>query len=112
MAMHREEYVPLMSPIINGNVNSFKDAMLLITANTYTTMTQITVVKEVLMDRAKLWFRLLLARSFKSPLYLAPLFSLILSYTTMVSLIEYPMIVKVAATKDSLTGTSEQGIHA
>ena len=81
-----EEYAPLIIPIISGRENSLIED----TPSTYIIPMVNSVVRDVLIERANVWFTLLLIISAVSFLRNLLLFSLIRSKMTIVELIEYP----------------------
>ena len=93
--MKIEEYVPINMPIIKILI---KEVKLIGPKNKILNNTKI-VVPDVFTERAKVWFMLLPPNSLillKLPLII---FSRMRSKTTIVSLTEYPKIVRIAATK-------------
>ena len=82
-----------------GNVNVLMES----TPNTYSATNAMSVVMVVLMERVKV--SLTLRFTFSAEVICPPyflLFSLILSNMMIVLLIEYPTIVRIAATKGEL----------
>ena len=101
LAIKMEEKVPAIIPTISGNVNSRNE----LTPIANNTTIENRVVTDVLIERVIDCHTLSLTTSAKSSFLDACLvFSLILSKITMVSLIEYPIIVNIAAIKEVLTG--------
>ena len=92
--MKMDEYVPEIRPTMMGSENSRIDA----TPNMYTASIVISVVKDVLMVRGIVSRILRSAISIRVSLLLSVrLFSRMRSNTTMVSLMEYPTMVRHAA---------------
>ena len=94
-----EDRQPTITPTISGMMNSLIEADTMMHSGTITT----SVVSEVIMVLLRVWLRLRsMLVSLLSLLYIR-LFSLILSKITMVSLMEYPTSVRIAAINGLLT---------
>lgn len=94
-----------MSPAKSGSEKFVMDSIPYTTETTKITNAHRTTVNAVFIERCKVSVVLISTNSASVLLFFAPLLcSLILSYNTIVSLIEYPIIVKVTATNASFTG--------
>src|SRR5690606_18600657 len=92
-AMKSDEYVPIITPIINANTKPRIDSPPKINMAKRTKK----VVMEVLIVRDSVLFNARLITPATFLLGFSVRYSLILSKTTTVSLIEYPTTVKIAA---------------
>ena len=99
-AIQIEEYAPLIIPTINGNVNCLTDG-----TRKFNAIIVITVASDVYNDLAIVSVILTSATSIDFALLIIFVFSLILSKITIVSHIEYPTIVSIAAINGVFTGT-------
>ena len=88
-----EEYVPINTPHIIAIIKP----LITFPPRTINAINAIKVVNDVIIVLERVSLMDLLSSLLKSKLFTLVIFSLILSKTTTVSLIEYPAIVKIAA---------------